>query len=128
MTNASILIVGDDADAVEMLRVALEADGYPVQTAGSGRAALDRLRSSDVGCILLDLNVTEKEGSGFLAAQRRDRALASIPVIVLSSRPDAVDLAQQLGARACLRKPFSLERLHDVVAHAVGTMAVRGRH
>lgn len=128
MTNASILVVGDDADAREMLRLALDADGYAVATAESARGALDTLRSSTVACVLLDLNVNGIDAASFRAVQRRDRALAWIPVIVLSAQPDGADAARQLGAAAYLRKPFDLDELHRTVEHALEAGAGRARH
>lgn len=116
MKETSILIVDDDADAREMLRIALQTDGYRVLTADSVRAALDCLRSSDAGCVLLDLNARGIDGARFRAIQRRDRALAWIPVVVLSSRGDAAEVAQQLDAAAWLRKPFDLGQLRKTVA------------
>ncbi len=119
MTERSVLIVGDDADAREMLRITLENDGYHVATAGSSRSALETLRSNNIDCILLDMNSGGAEASRFHTAQQRDRALAWIPLVVLSSRPDASELAQQLGAKGWLRKPFDLGELDRVVRLAL---------
>lgn len=126
MTERSVLIVGDDDDTVEMLRVALENDGYQVATAGTSRSALETLRSNSIDCILLDMNSGGAEASRFRAAQQRDRALAWIPLVVLSSRPDTAELAQQFGAKGWLRKPFDLGELDGAVRLALGGVS-RGR-
>lgn len=117
---ASILLVEDDPDAQEMLRTALEANGYRVSTAADARAALDRLRSSEeTSCVLLDLNLGGSDGTQFRTAQQRDRSLAWIPVIVVSAQPGGEDVARRLGARAFLRKPFDLDRLLQVLERTV---------
>lgn len=125
--RASILVVNDDPDVREMLRLTLAGDGYDVATVDNARDALDRLRSSDTACVLFDLDIKRIDVVQFRAAQRRDRALAWIPVIVMSARPDLAESAKQFGARACLRKPFDLDELRRTVARVAHAVVPRGR-
>ena len=87
--RCAVLIVDDDLDSQEMVRLALDAAGYTVATAANGRDALVHLRSTAVTCIIiLDLTLPQMDGAQFRAAQLRDRSLAWIPVVVLSGSVD----------------------------------------
>src|SRR4051794_23029570 len=88
--RCSVLVVEDDAELRELLRVALGADGYAVETAANGRDALRHLRSTADTCIIvLDLALPLMDGRQFRAAQLRDRSLAWIPVVLLSGDGEA---------------------------------------
>src|SRR4051812_22649656 len=104
--RCSVLIVDDDADIRELLRVALGAEGYLVAGVDNGRAALNHLRShADTCFILLDLLLPVMDGAHFRTAQLHDRSLAWIPVIVMSGATDTDRRARDLGARRVVRKP-----------------------
>jgi len=114
--RCSVLIVDDDADVRELLRIALTAEEFQVAGVENGRAALNHLRShADTCIILLDLLLPVMDGRHFRAAQLRDRSLAWIPVIVMSGGPDSDRQARELGARHLVRKPLDL----DAVKHAL---------
>jgi CheY-like chemotaxis protein len=114
----TILIVDDDPDICFFLRVLLEAAGYSVSTAADGQEALDWLAASHdrPAVILLDLLMPVMDGWAFLARQRADTALATIPVIILSV--SAVDEVDQLGPpiAAVVLKPIDITSLLEAVA------------
>ena len=123
MHRCRVPIVDDDREAQELLRVALTADGYDVVAAADGRQALYELRSRPETCvILLDLMLPVMDGEQFRAAQRRDRSLAWIPVIVMSAAVDADRAARELGARRLVRKPLDLDDVRRAL-RAVGCAA-----
>lgn len=108
--RCAVLVVDDDADIRELLRVALTADGYEVAGVGNGREALHYLRSHAQTCmIVLDLMLPVMDGAQFRRAQLHDRSLAWIPVIVMSAAVDADRRAREIGARHLLRKPLNLD-------------------
>jgi CheY-like chemotaxis protein len=110
--RCSALIVDDDAEVREMLRVALTADGYDASAVANGREALIHLRSHAETClILLDLLLPEMDGARFRAAQLRDRSLAWIPLVVMSGGVDGDRRARELGARRFVRKPLNLDEV-----------------
>jgi CheY-like chemotaxis protein len=110
--RCSVLVVDDDAELREVLRVALATNGYAVTTAANGREALNHLRSTADTCmIVLELELPVMDGMAFCAAQRRDRSLAWVPVVVMSARSDAEARARELGARRFLRKPLDVDEL-----------------
>jgi CheY-like chemotaxis protein len=113
-----VLVIDDDGDVCEMLRVALTADGYDVAAAANGREALMYLRSHAETCIIvLDLMLPQMDGTHFRAAQLRDRSLAWIPLVVMSGGVDADRRARELGARRFVRKPLNLDEIRLTLRH-----------
>jgi CheY-like chemotaxis protein len=122
-----VLVVEDDADVRELLRVALSADGYEVATVGNGRDAMYYLRSHADACIiLLDLALPIMDGAEFRRAQLRDRALAWVPLVVMSGSVDAARHARELGARRLVRKPLDIDDLKNALRF-VGCCQARPR-
>ena len=116
--RCSVLIIDDDGDVCEMLRVALTADGYDVAGVPNGRDALVFLRShADICVIVLDLMLPQMDGTRFRAAQLRDRSLAWIPVVVMSGGVEADRRARELGARRFVRKPLNLDEMRLAQRH-----------
>jgi CheY-like chemotaxis protein len=122
-----VLVVDDDAEIRELLRVALEAEGYHVACAADGRAALNHVRShADTCIILLDLMLPVMNAADFRSAQLQDRSLAWIPVILMSGAPDAERIARELGARRLIRKPLDLDEVKEAF-NSVGCCQARPR-
>ena len=86
-----VLVVDDDRDVRVLLRRMLEKEGYAVDEADNGRAALERVRERAPGAILLDLMMPEMDGFEFLEELRRDEASRAIPVLVVT----AMDLSPE---------------------------------
>jgi CheY-like chemotaxis protein len=108
----TVLVVEDEADLREMMREALELNGYSVVTAVEGRAALEAVERIDHLClVLLDLLMPGMNGWDFFTELRARPKYATVPVIVHSS---ATARAPQ-GATRVLTKPLEFERLLDVV-------------
>jgi two-component system response regulator MprA len=111
-----ILIVDDDDDIREALSAVLAMNGYQTAGAGDGLAALEQIRARGrPALVLLDLRMPRLNGYDFARALHEDPALASIPIVVLSGDLAAIDQAQPVGARGCLRKPIELRQLLDAV-------------
>lgn len=108
--NKSILIVDDDADIRAVLSEFLEYEGYAVATAAHGREALDFLRAHALpSAVLLDLMMPTMDGFQFREEQKRDPAIASVPVVLMTARgalaPGAIDVGHILA------KPLDLDAL-----------------
>jgi CheY-like chemotaxis protein len=114
-----VLVVDDDADIREILVEVIEDHGYRASGAANGLEALQRLRGGMRPClILLDLMMPVMNGPTFRAEQRRDPALAGIPVVVLSAYRGAFDDVDAMGAKAILDKPVDLHRILRVIEDA----------
>jgi CheY-like chemotaxis protein len=123
----SILVVEDEPELQEVLKVALEADGYTVAVVSNGREALKHLRTTPTTClILLDLHLPVLNGRRFRAVQLQDRSLAWIPVVVVSGGLETAREARELGARAFIKKPVDVDALRAAVRR-VGCLRARQR-
>ena len=79
-----ILIVEDDTDLLEMLRLSFKGAGFSIATATNGIEALKKVRSLQPDLIVLDLVLPELDGFAVCEILRKDRAMASIPIIMLT--------------------------------------------
>ncbi len=82
----NLLLVDDDADALESMKRILEAAGWQTILAGNGIEALKALETTRPAAIVLDLIMPEMDGFEFLQKLREDEHLKSIPVIVMSGK------------------------------------------
>jgi CheY-like chemotaxis protein len=107
-SNKTILIVEDAADIQALLSSLLRSEGYQVECASDGREGLEKLRNSrkPFELILLDLMMAGMDGFEFCKELHKDAGLATIPVIVMTADGDIKDKANQVGAKAFLKKPF----------------------
>jgi CheY-like chemotaxis protein len=108
----TVLVVEDEEELREMMRDALELNGYAVVTANDGNDALSKMAGIDHLClVILDLLMPEMNGWDFFERLRQSGTLASVPVVVHTSAPDRAPA----GATRVLRKPLMFERLLSVV-------------
>ena len=115
--HGPILIVDDDPALREGLCVLLETRGYPAITAANGAEALAALRAGLRPClIVLDLMMPVRDGIQFREEQRHDKAIADIPVVILSARSDSEQYVEQLGAVGHMSKsPLDTNALMTVI-------------
>ena len=100
-----VLVVDDDADTRDRLRVVLERNGWTVREAGNGIEALDRVREACPRVVLLDLTMPVMDGFSFLERLREEPGCSEVPVVVLSARDISTDERDKLaGADRILRK------------------------
>ncbi|MEU8243702.1 response regulator transcription factor [Actinoplanes missouriensis] len=106
-----ILVVEDDAAVRDSLARTLRFEGYQVESAGDGHAALDAVRAGEPDAVILDVNMPGMDG---LEACRRMRADGVVlPVLMLTARDTVGDRVAGLdaGADDYLVKPFALQEL-----------------
>lgn len=115
---APILVVDDDAAIRETVVEILEFEGYPVEAAGNGEEALERVERQRPSLVLLDMRMPVLDGWGFARAlQARGIAL---PILVMTAARDAQRWCDEIGAAGCLAKPFDLT---DVISAVEGMLA-----
>lgn len=119
---ATVLAVDDDPVIQRLLAINLEMEGYEVAVAGDGEEALEVARTARPDCILLDVMMPRKDGWEVCAELKADPDLAGIPVVILSARAQATDVARgtEVGADAYLTKPFDPIDLIELVAELTG--------
>jgi two-component system, OmpR family, KDP operon response regulator KdpE len=106
-----VLLVDDEPAIRRFLRLSFDAEGYQVEEAGGGKAALDILRNGATDLLVLDLGLPDLDGFEVIR-QLRDLG-SSIPVVVLSSRMDEKGKVEalDLGADDYVTKPFGIDEL-----------------
>jgi two-component system, OmpR family, KDP operon response regulator KdpE len=113
-----VLVVGDEAAIGDVLREALRAGGYAVETAPDAGTALDVLWAAwddQPDVLLLDLRGPAVGGRGF-AALYRELPVRHAPIVLRSGPRHAEEAAAEAGAAAVLRKPVELDDLLEAVA------------
>jgi two-component system OmpR family response regulator len=107
---AEILIVDDEPDIRQLLRVYLTAQGFTITEADCGAAARRQLDRAVPELALVDLGLPDEDGLS-LIRQVRDRY--QVPIIILTGRGDTVDkiVGLELGADDYVTKPFDLREL-----------------
>jgi two-component system phosphate regulon response regulator PhoB len=105
-----ILVVDDDRDLVDVVRTALEREGFAVDDAGDGATALDKIADDAPELVVLDLGLPRVRGLDVLRQVRLDN---TVPVIVLTGRSEEADriIGLELGADDYVVKPFSPREL-----------------
>jgi two-component system response regulator MprA len=109
MTQPPVLIVEDDPDIRQFLRLALEQEGYLALTAENGQVALDLVMRQPPGLILLDLSMPIMDGWTF-ARTLKERGF-DIPIVVMTAERNGRSWSQQIAAAAHLAKPVDLDLL-----------------
>jgi len=108
-----ILVIDDDADICEIVRVNLEGFGYAVITGNDGEHGLELARKSQPDLIILDVLMPNMDGWQVLREIEKDHQLAGIPVVMLTCRSEEQDVLRGLshGAIEYVTKPFYPENL-----------------
>lgn len=114
--SGTVLVVDDDKDILDIMRMVLEGSGYRMMEARDGTEALALLRVHRPCVIFLDLMMPGMDGFRFRELQQQDPTLASIPVVVISGAGDLVAKSAAVGAAGYLVKPPELERVLQTVA------------
>ena len=112
-----ILVVEDEPTLQETLAYNLTRQGYTVETAGDGQAAIDAARRQQPDLIVLDLMLPVLDGFEVCRILRQDM---NVPILMLTARDDEIDrvIGLEMGADDYLTKPFSMrEFLARVKAH-----------
>jgi signal transduction histidine kinase/CheY-like chemotaxis protein len=95
----TVLAVDDDPLALELLLASLEPAGFDILTADGGAAGLELARQARPDLIVLDLMMPDFDGFAVIDALRADPEIASIPVVVLTSKVMSVEEKAQLSGR-----------------------------
>lgn len=108
--KGEILVVEDETNIVDIVRMYLEREGFRVAHAPTGEAALERLGTMPPSLVVLDLALPGMDG---IQVCRRIRSTSNLPVLMLTARADEIDriIGLEIGADDYLTKPFSPREL-----------------
>lgn len=117
----TLLIVEDDPDTSEMLRVYFEAQGYRVVTAETGHEALEKCRADLPDLVLLDVRLPDIDGFEVGQHLQQDVRTGVLPVIFVTERRERDDriAGLKLGAIDYITKPFDVQELRLRVRNAL---------
>ena len=108
-----ILVVDDETQMVDMVKMRLEANDYLVLTAYDGQEALEKARKEKPDLIILDLMLPKMDGYKVCGLLKGDAKFVKIPIIMFSAKAQKEDikLGEELGADAYITKPFESQVL-----------------
>lgn len=108
--GSRILVVDDDKNICELVRLYLKKDGYDVITANDGHAALKAFRENKLAAVILDIMLPGIDGIDVLKEMRKT---STLPVIMLTAKGETLDkvLGLELGADDYMVKPFEPNEL-----------------
>jgi len=122
MSNGRILIVEDDFDISNMLRIFFTGQGYHVDVAARGSEALELCRKKLPDLIVLDIMLPDMNGYEVCKVMRTTTRTSHIPIIFLTQKDERSDriAGLELGADDYITKPFStqevVERVRELLA------------
>lgn len=117
-----ILLVDDEVEIVDMIKIRLEASGYKVLTAYEGSEALDKAHREKPDLIILDLMLPEIDGYKICRMLKSDKKYRPIPIIIFTARAQENDkkLGEEAGADAYIVKPFEPQALLGKIKALLG--------
>ncbi|MEY8764790.1 MULTISPECIES: response regulator transcription factor [Clostridium] len=106
MKGHSVLVVDDDEDILDIIKIYLQNDKFEVITACDGRSAIEKLKKQDVDLIILDIMMPGLDGLHTCLEIRKEK---KIPIIMLSAKddPSSKILGLDIGADDYVTKPFN---------------------
>ncbi len=119
---SKIMIVDDEPDLLEVVKLILESDGYQVVTAGGGQEALDKMEKELPDLVLLDIIMPKMDGWEVFSRIKSNPRTHEIPVIMLTAKDQRID--KLIGLHVVrvddyITKPFGraelLERIKRVL-------------
>ncbi len=111
--NKNILLVDDDQDLLAVLELKLKKEGYHVQVARNGKAALEEIQRKQPDIVVMDVNMPSMDGMEVCKKLRSEDKTSAIPVILLTARDEEIDriLGLEFGADDYVTKPFNTREL-----------------
>ena len=123
MNMGRILVVEDDFDISNMLRIYFAGQGYEVQVAPRGGDALAMTRKQLPNLIVLDIMLPDMNGYDVCRELRQTTRTSHIPIIFLTQKDERSDkiAGLELGADDYITKPFDIEELKLRVQNAISS-------
>jgi len=123
MSKSRILVVEDDFDISNMLRIYFSGQGYEVQVAPKGGEALEMTRKELPNLIVLDINLPDMSGYDVCRELRTTTRTRHIPIIFLTQKDERSDklIGLEMGADDYITKPFDIEELKLRVQNAIAS-------
>ena len=119
-----ILVIDDEPDLLELVRIILDGAGYEVKTCSSGRNAWDSIIEAKPDLVILDVMLPGLDGYSLQMQMSQDKVTQNIPVIILTALEPAKSLFEKSNnVVGFLSKPFRSEELLARVKSALVSRA-----
>ena len=118
--SKKILIIDDESDIVELVKVRLIANGYEVVTAESGLDGISVLQAERPDLIILDVMMPDLDGHTFVRVIKKYEDFRDIPILVFTAKPGLQELFKMEGIGHYLVKPFEAQVFLNKVSELVG--------
>ncbi|MEI8375158.1 MAG: response regulator [Planctomycetota bacterium] len=116
VVRKKILLVDDDREIVESMRITLDASGYEVVVARDGNQGLAMAEREDPDLVILDMMMPKRSGFLVLEKLRRTRPVPLRVIMITANEGNRHKAyAETLGVDDYIRKPFAMDRLLDSV-------------
>lgn len=118
-----ILIVDDEPDTVDLVKLVLETEGYKTLVAYSGQEALDKIKIEQPDLVLLDIMMPQMDGWAVRKEILSNEEITDIPIVILTAKAQPIDKMIGLhvvGVTDYITKPFGRKELIDSVKRALG--------
>ncbi len=115
--KSTVLVVEDTLSEMELISHYLRESGFSVFNAVSAKDALNRINENLPDLIVTDIVMPDMSGFELCRSLKRDPKTATIPIVVCSSKSEAIDRlwAMKQGAAAYVTKPFTRDELVQVI-------------
>ena len=121
----SILVVDDDADMREWVKEDLEHEGFAVETAGGGRAGVERVKAGGIDLVVTDVKMPDLDGLDLLREVREVEPSPFVIVVTGFGSIDTAIRAVKLGAYDYITKPFKIDQLLLSIDKALAERSLR---
>jgi two-component system, chemotaxis family, chemotaxis protein CheY len=121
----TVMVVDDSETIRSVLERSLSMTRLPVEkviTAVNGQDALDKMKDAWVDIVFSDIHMPVMDGIKLFSAMQEDPELREIPVVIVSTEGSAtrIEELKKKGIKGYLRKPFTPEKLRDVIIATLG--------
>lgn len=115
--TAKVLVIDDEPEITDIVETFLTESGYEVEVENSPANALEKARKTRPDLILLDIMMPGLDGYDVCQEFKKDPDLAHVPVIFLTGKDRSDDMGRSFkaGGDMFIKKPFSCERLLEIV-------------
>ena len=119
--RVKLLVVEDDVDTAEMLKIFFQGEGYDTRTIAWGEEAVEACRQDPPDVVLLDVRLPDIDGFEVCRRLRDSFATAHIPIVFLTEKNLQVDkiTGLEIGAIDYITKPFDVRELKFRVRNAL---------
>jgi CheY-like chemotaxis protein len=118
---ATVLVVEDESGIADLIEAVLEDEGHRILIAVNGKQGLEMLSQRRPDLVFLDYMMPVMDGAGLMRSMTADPSLRGIPVVLMSSLPEATVAERCVGYTIFLRKPFKITDVLSLTEQLIGT-------